>query len=85
MENLNIRVDDGVKKKAEVIFGSMGLTMSSAINLFLRQSIRDNSIPFIIKGEQPNEKTLEAFDEAEKISKDNSKGCKSIKSLKDSL
>lgn len=49
MTNLNIRVDKQVKEEAEKLFENMGLTMSAAINLFLRQAIRTNSIPFDIK------------------------------------
>ena len=47
--NLTIRVDDGVKQEAEILFNRIGLNMSSAINVFLRQAIREQAIPFELK------------------------------------
>jgi len=61
--NINIRTDDDVKRKAEQIFDELGLNMSTAINIFLRQAIRVNGIPFEVKLETPNTETLEAMKE----------------------
>lgn len=47
--NLNIRIDKNVKEQSEKIFDDLGLNMSTAINMFLRQVIRVNGIPFDIK------------------------------------
>ena len=44
--NVTIRVNKDVKKQAEVLFNDLGLTLSSAINMFLRQAIADQAIPF---------------------------------------
>lgn len=44
--NVTIRVDKDVKKQAEVLFNDLGLNLSSAINMFLRQAIADQAIPF---------------------------------------
>ncbi len=44
--NLNIRTDKDVKKRAEKLFEELGLNMTTAINIFLRQAIRENCIPF---------------------------------------
>ena len=44
--SINIRVDDDIKEKAQDVFSSIGLDMTTAINIFLRQAIRKNSIPF---------------------------------------
>ena len=44
--NLNIRTEKEVKEAAEKIFGELGLNMSTAVNIFLRQTIRENGIPF---------------------------------------
>jgi DNA-damage-inducible protein J len=49
--NLNIRVDKDIKNQAEVFFGTMGLTMSAAVNIFLRQSLIQGKIPFEIKSD----------------------------------
>ena len=48
MTNINIRTDSEVKNKAQEIFASLGLDMTTAINLFLRQTIRQNDLPFIL-------------------------------------
>ena len=48
MTNINIRTDSEIKGKAQDIFASLGLDMTTAINLFLRQTVRDNDIPFVL-------------------------------------
>ncbi len=47
--NLTIRIDENIKAEAETLFNRIGLTMSSAINVFFRQAIREQSIPFELK------------------------------------
>ena len=44
--NVNIRIDKELKEQAEVFFGELGLNMSSAFNIFVRQSLRQGRIPF---------------------------------------
>ena len=61
--NLNIRVDDELKRKAEAIFNELGLNMSTAVNVFLRYSVRYGGIPFDLRIERPNEETLAAIDD----------------------
>jgi len=51
--NINIRVDSDVKSKAQDVFLGLGLDMTSAINIFLRQAIRKNGIPFELMNEPP--------------------------------
>jgi len=46
--NLNIRMDKELKEQAEVFFGELGLNMSSAFNIFVRQALRQGKIPFEI-------------------------------------
>ena len=55
MAVINIRVNDEVKKEAEIIFKSLGLNMSVAMNLFLKKCINENGIPFDLK--IPNKET----------------------------
>jgi len=43
---LNIRIDRELKDQAEVFFSELGLNMSSAFNIFVRQSLREGRIPF---------------------------------------
>ena len=51
--NINIRVDANLKNKAQDVFSALGLDMTSAINIFLRQAIRKNGIPFELVAEKP--------------------------------
>lgn len=46
--NVNIRVDEEVKKQTEVLLSEMGLNMTTAVNIFLRQVLRTGGIPFEI-------------------------------------
>ena len=50
--NINIRVDGEVKSKAQEVFAALGLDMTSAVNIFLRQAIRKNGIPFELINEK---------------------------------
>ena len=59
---LNIRVDEELKSKAEAIFNELGLNMSTAMNMFLRYSVRYGGIPFDLRIEKPNEETQAAID-----------------------
>lgn len=46
MATVSVNVDDEVKKNAERLFKSMGLNLSTAINVFLRKSLAEGGIPF---------------------------------------
>ena len=63
--NLNVRVDENLKKRAEELLGELGMNMSTAINVFLRQLVRVNGIPFEIKADVPNAETLAAIEDVE--------------------
>ena len=73
MANVNIRIDQEIKKQAETIFKGLGLTPTTAITMFYIQTIRNNGIPFALKLETPNQETLEAIKEVEEMEKDPSK------------
>ncbi len=85
--NLNIRVDSNLKKDAEDLFKRLGLNMSSAINVFLTQSVREQAIPFEIHEDRPNKKLLKALKEVEKMKKNPKKykGYTNIDELFDDL
>lgn len=53
MANVNIRVDDTLKKEAEKIFSELGLSMSTATNVFYRQVVRYGGIPFDLRISDP--------------------------------
>lgn len=65
--NINIRVDDDLKKEAEALFGYLGLTMSTAITMFLRSAVNNDGIPFELKRREPNAATLAALKESDAI------------------
>ena len=48
MAQVNIRIDDGIKDKADFLFNELGLNMTTAINIFIRQVVRQGGIPFDI-------------------------------------
>lgn len=59
----NISLDADIKKEAQELFADFGLDLTTAINLFLRQSIREQRIPFEITAHVPNSQTRAALDE----------------------
>ena len=69
--NLNIRTDKEIKEAAEKIYSSLGLNMTTAINMFLRASIRESGIPFDLKLDIPSDETIKAIEEGRMIAKDN--------------
>ena len=84
--NINIRTDATVKAQAESIFEAFGLNMSTAINMFLRQTIRVNGIPFELKLDVPNETTASAIKEGRELAYDKSvKGYTNMDDLKAAL
>ena len=84
--NLNIRTDAEVKKNAEAVFEQLGINMTTAVNMFLRQAIRTGGIPFELKVDMPNSVTAAAIEEGRKIANDKSiNGYRSIKDLKAAL
>ena len=68
--NINIRMDSDLKAQADALFGELGMNLSTAFNIFVRQSIRDGVIPFEITLTQPSKDTIAALLEAERIAKD---------------
>ncbi len=84
--NINIRTDSNLKKKADTLYNKLGLNMSTAINMFLVESVRTNSLPLSLKLDEPNKKTLKAIEESKKIIKNNkSKGYTNIRDLRKAL
>lgn len=69
--NLTIRLDSDLKKDCEALYAELGMSLSTAINVFLRQSLRKGGLPFDARlDDQPNRTTIEAMLEAERIAKD---------------
>ncbi len=84
--NLNIRTEKEIKDQADSIFSELGLNMTTAINLFLRTTIRENGIPFALKLDVPNAATAAAIEEGRRIAADSSvKGYTNMDDLKAAL
>lgn len=60
----NIKIDPELKEQAQALFDSLGLSLSAAVNVFLRQAVREQAIPFRIGEPLPNADTLHAIEEA---------------------
>ena len=71
--NMNIRMDKDVKEQAQKIFAQLGMDMTTAVNVFLRQTIRCNGFPFELRLDTPNEETLAAIREVQELKKDPNK------------
>lgn len=68
--NITIRMDTDLKAEAEALFAELGMNLSTAFNIFVRQSLREGGIPFDIALNKPNKETIAAMLEAERIAKD---------------
>ena len=51
--NVNIRMDKNVKEQADKLFNELGFNFTTAINAFVKQSLRERAIPFYIKADNP--------------------------------
>lgn len=63
--NVSLRIDEDVKRESEQLFGELGLTLSAAVNVFLRQAIRHGGLPFDVKVGVPGRDTMEAVEEVQ--------------------
>ena len=83
----NISIDEDIKPRAQAMLAEFGLDLSTAVNMFLRQMLREKAIPFEIKKDIPNATTLAAIKEVEEMEKhpELSKTYKSVDSLMEDL
>jgi DNA-damage-inducible protein J len=65
--NLNIRIDPNIKQEAESLYNDFGITISDAVNIFLRQSLRVGGLPFEMRQPRYNAETEAAMKEADYI------------------
>lgn len=68
--NISVRMDEDIKKQADALFADLGLNLSSAITVFVKQAIREQAIPFTISRNTPNEETQAAIEEVQQLKKD---------------
>ena len=72
--NINIRMDADLKRQFEAFCADMGMTMTTAFNVFARKAVREYRIPFEISGDVPNAETVEAIKEVKRMKADPSLG-----------
>ncbi len=70
----NIKIDSGLKQESQKLFESFGLSLSAAVNIFLRQAVREQAIPFRVGAPMPNDETLEAINEVKRMKENPSFG-----------
>ena len=68
--NVSIRMDTELKAQADELFAELGMNLSTAFNIFVRQSLREGGIPIEIRTDRHNKETIAAMLEAENIAKD---------------
>jgi len=56
--NINIRMDKALKEQAESLLSDMGMNITTAFNIFLRQTVREQAIPFQISANTISRKAL---------------------------
>ena len=66
ISNVSFRIDSKLKEDADKLFNELGMNMTTAFNIFLRQSVREGRIPFNITS-KPNNDTLLALLEAKRL------------------
>ena len=68
--NISIRMVTDLKAQADHLFAELGMNISTAFTIFVRQALREGKIPFEISLNTPNKETIAAMLEAERIAKD---------------
>ncbi len=72
--NINIRMDSDLKRQFEAFCTDMGMSMTTAFNIFAKKVVREYRIPFEIGAEVPNAETMEAIQEVQRMKADPSIG-----------
>ena len=81
--NMTLRVDTELKKQAEELFSDLGLSMSAAITVFMKQAVREQRIPFTVSRGY-NEETIQAIQNV-RNRQNLSKGFNSVQELMEDL
>ena len=81
--NMTLRIDTELKKQAEELFSDLGLSMSAAITVFIKQAVREQRIPFTVSRGY-NSETLQAIENV-RNRQNLSKGFSSIQKLMEDL
>ena len=68
--NFSVRMDSDIKRQCEALYNELGMNLTTAINVFLRQSLRAGGFPFEVTLGTPSASLVSAMLEAERIAKD---------------
>ena len=68
--SVSFRIDSDLKNQADTLFNNLGLNMTTAFNMFLRQSVREGRIPFEVTINVPNRETIAAMLETIQLAND---------------
>lgn len=63
--NICIRMDENLKKQFDHLCDELGLTMSTAINIFVKKFVREKGIPFALSLNDYNQETRKAIEDVE--------------------
>lgn len=64
--SFSMRIDEELKNDAEELFADFGMSLSTAVRIFLKQAVRQQNMPFTIKENIPNDETVKAIEDARK-------------------
>ncbi|HIW75810.1 MULTISPECIES: type II toxin-antitoxin system RelB/DinJ family antitoxin [Gordonibacter] len=85
MASVTVRVDESIKEEAARIAESFGFDLSSVTRAFYRQMVRERAIPLNITTPLPNEESLRAIEEADRIIAEGKPGYKTVEELMEAL
>ncbi len=84
--SINIRMDSDLKNQFEAFCQDMGMSMSTAINIFAKKTVREYRIPFEVGAERPNAETIAAIEEGRRLAADpNAPRYSSMSELREAL
>ena len=84
--NVNIRMDDELKRRLDLFCSEIGITASAALNIFAKAVVRQQRIPFELSLNVPNEVTVKAIEEGRRLAQDeNTKRYASMSDLRMAL
>ena len=65
----NINLDVDLKKSCQELFSDLGMDLTTAVTIFLKQSLRVQGLPFTVTRDVPNAETVAAINEYEQMKK----------------
>ena len=65
--NVTVRMDAEVKAQVDELYAALGMNMSTAINMFVRQCLRERQLPFQPSLNVPNQATIQAIEESDEM------------------